>query len=471
MGTNPPVDSDVGTGKLQEPSTTPITKGLHVGEYLIEEKIGAGGMGEVYRAVHPVIGKHVAVKILANVHSRNANVIRRFVLEARSVNEIRHPNLVDIFSFGQLTDGRYYYAMEYLEGRSLGVVLRERGPLRPEEVLPVFLDVLSALEAAHAKGVVHRDLKPDNVFLLADGNGTLSRTKLLDFGLAKLLESNKDEDPVTAAGMAVGTPHYMAPEQCLAKKVDGRTDLYALGIMLYEALTGYLPFTGHGTVEIWEGHVRKMPRPPRALMPDHVSVEVDALILKLLAKSPDKRFQTAAEVTKALSAQIPRRTEKMQVSGGEGASRGSISAVGRAMPSSVKSEDLIGIEEKAAPVQAVALAKPNDARELREILDLEIQIAEPAAASKNPSQVSALNIDLGALQHVEVEPLSPLAAPSTNTNDSSRLVRLRQGSARIAESTENTGMTATRSRTGKGVIVGIVIAVLAVAGAILVLLR
>src|SRR5206468_76390 len=144
---------------------------------------------------------------------------------------IKHPNLVEIYSFGQLTDGRSYYTMEYLHGQSLGVVLRQRGRVPADELLPVFIDVARALEATHAKGVVHRDLKPDNVFLVAGSEGEVARAKLLDFGLAKLVEGEKEAVPLTAAGMAVGTPHYMAPEQCMARKVDGRTDLYSLGVM------------------------------------------------------------------------------------------------------------------------------------------------------------------------------------------------------------------------------------------------
>ena len=346
-------------------TSTPVSPGLHVGEYVIDEEIGAGGMGKVYRAVHPVIGKSVAIKVLSQKMASNPNTIRRFVLEARTVNEIRHPNLVDIFSFGQLTDGRYYYIMEYLEGRSLGEVLRERGRLRPEEIYPVFSDVLRALEATHAKAVVHRDLKPDNVFLVCNPGGDLVRAKLLDFGLAKLIEGGGQQAaPLTGVGMAVGTPHYMAPEQCMARPVDGRTDLYALGVMFYEALTGGKPCTGDTTVAIWEAQVRKAPRPPIELAPETVGLELNRMVLKLLAKDPNDRYQTAGDVLAALGAMSARISSSRRIALGVRRSPAQLGAdVLQAIPSSLNSEQLVPLGATPSPVNV----KNTD--ELRVVLE------------------------------------------------------------------------------------------------------
>jgi serine/threonine-protein kinase len=403
--------SSMGKNALQVPS---IGAGLQVGDYRIEEAVGAGGMGVVYRAVQPSTGKTVAVKVLTSAQARDANAVRRFVLEIRAVNEIRHPNLVEIYSFGQLNDGRYYYVMEYLDGCSLGALMRSRGRLSPEEVLPVFLDVLAALEAAHAKGILHRDLKPDNVFLLRahdDEAGAMSkdgkpaRAKLLDFGLAKLMETSKTGPaPLTAAGMAVGTPQYMAPEQCRAKKLDGRADLYALGVMLYEALTGKLPCDGRSTLEIWEAHVRRIPQRPIELCPGIISPELDSIIMTLLAKSPEERFSSAAAVTAALAGEMNRRPSGVADLGHSIPSGASASQVARALPSSIHTMDLVPIDGVAGPppdqggASAPAAVRPPPVQALRELFKDDLDISEVELDTADPKQVSVLDIDLGMLR-------------------------------------------------------------------------
>jgi serine/threonine protein kinase len=400
---------------------TPISQGLQIGEYAVEDKVGAGGMGVVYRASHRRTGKRVAIKVLSGVNSRDANAVRRFILEIRTLNEIHHPNLVNIFSFGQLTDGRYYYVMEYLEGCSLGALIRGRGRLRPEEALPVFLDVCKALEVTHAKGIVHRDLKPDNVFLVTPREGSKARTaKLLDFGLAKLLEADRTANELTAAGMAVGTPQYMAPEQCKAQRVDARTDLYALGIMLYEALTGTLPFDGTSTLDIWEAHVRRLPRSPAEISPETVTTDLESIIMTLLAKRPDERFQSAAAVAGALATQLEGPEQISLDLASAAASGASASDVARAIPSSINSMHMIplGGAETPAPRQRSA-----EAQGLRQVLaedaDLELDVAEPAMESDNPAQASALDIDLEV-----VEPVRKLPAWATRGGTSARLTKV-----------------------------------------------
>ena len=270
-----------------------------MGEYRIDRVIGTGGMGVVYRATHPLIGKVVAVKVLEGRLADDRTAVQRFTLEARAVNAVRHPNLVDIFSFSQLPDGRWYYVMEYLEGQTLGDRVRGRGRLPVGEALPIFWQVAEALEAVHGKRIVHRDLKPDNVFLVPAAEGP--RVKLLDFGVAKLLEAGTwVTGPRTAHGSTVGTPHYMAPEQARGQAIDGRTDLYALGVMLYQTVTGVLPFDGDNPLEVCRAHVVEAPAPPRQRAPQAVGAALDLVIMKLLAKAPGARFQSAAEVKDAL---------------------------------------------------------------------------------------------------------------------------------------------------------------------------
>jgi serine/threonine protein kinase len=397
---------------------TSLAPGMQIGEYRVEDQIGSGGMGVVYRATAPGTGQSVAIKVLSTAAARSASSVGRFILEVRAVNEIRHPNLVDIFSFGQLTDGRYYYVMEFLEGCSLGALMRARGPLAPAEVLPIFMDVLAALEATHAKGIVHRDLKPDNVFLVPAGPAGGSRGKLLDFGLAKLVEPPAGSPPLTAAGMAVGTPQYMAPEQCKAGKVDGRTDLYALGVMLYEALTGKLPCDGKSTLEIWEAQVRRVPRRPIELA-HGITRELDSLVMTLLAKHPGERFASASVTAQALGRLMrnPQRVPHLPrwASAGDPpspdailarvsarapdlvsmlATGASASDVARAIPSSILSTDVIPLGG-AAPVAVAAEERAEGARSLRALPDPRLAIVEPALAAGNPNQVSARDIDLG----------------------------------------------------------------------------
>jgi serine/threonine-protein kinase len=208
-------------------SDAALGPGTRVGEYVIERQIGEGGMGVVFAAVHPVIGKRVAIKLLTPALAGDATAVQRFIQEARAVNQIGHKNIVDIFGFGQLPSGRHYFVMELLEGRNLKQ--RLQSPLADDEALAILVEVCDALSAAHAAGIVHRDLKPDNIFLVED-----RRVKLLDFGVAKLTEDGLS----TNSGEPIGTPRYMSPEQRHGRPVDLRTDLYALGVMMFEIFGG-----------------------------------------------------------------------------------------------------------------------------------------------------------------------------------------------------------------------------------------
>ncbi len=268
--------------------------GTLIGEYQVERVLGEGGMGSVYGARHPVIGKRVAIKVLKMDLSKDPALVRRFVDEARAVNKIGHPNIIDIFSFGQLPDGRQYFVMEYLEGETLGERLAQ-GAMPADEARRLLLQVCEALEAAHREKVVHRDLKPENIWIARPRHGE-PYVKVLDFGIAKLLES--DTVNVTQTGVALGTPLYMSPEQCLGQGVDHRTDIYAMGVLLYQVYAGRVPFDGRSFAEVLAQQLTATPPPPSQWK--SLSPAVDAVILGCLEKDPAKRPQTAAELGLAL---------------------------------------------------------------------------------------------------------------------------------------------------------------------------
>ncbi|HEX7500937.1 MAG TPA: serine/threonine-protein kinase [Polyangia bacterium] len=379
--------------KLDASLGTKLSEGTKVGEYQIQDRIGEGGMGTVYSAVHPIIGKKVAIKVLSARLAKNKNAICRFVLEARAVNDIQHPGLVDIFSFGRLTDGRHYYVMEFLEGRNLGDVLCERVSLPISEALPIFLEVGRTLVAVHSKGIVHRDLKPENILLLSAVQPGGQKVKLVDFGLAKLVEGVPAHlsagGPRTAAGVNVGTPHYMSPEQCRGQKVDARSDLYALGVLLYETLTGRLPFDGPTPLDIWQAHVEKAPRPPVDLAPTAVSPAMNAIILRLLAKKAAQRIQTAADFCTALDDLDDDGQPKHSASD---------SARLAASHKPVNYDELTTTTEDLPAVQLpeVAFSEEDRRQEIEELRSsLGLHIEEPASDSQEEKQMSALVIDLG----------------------------------------------------------------------------
>ncbi len=275
-----------------------LRPGQHVGEWLIEEPIGKGGFGTVYRAIHPIIGKRVAIKLIAWRYASDQEVIRRFVEEARAVNQIQHRNLIDIFSFGVLDDGRYYYVMEYLEGETLEAMLAGGRRLSPAEACQLFDPIARALDAAHAKGIAHRDLKPENIFIAREPDGDRFPV-LLDFGIAKLLVPDPEVTQITATGVPIGTPTYMSPEQCRGREIDHRTDIYSLGVVLYRALVGHPPFRGDTAMDLMLAHIEG--RPPAAGLGD----VLDAALYAMLAKDPDDRPATASLALERLRQALP----------------------------------------------------------------------------------------------------------------------------------------------------------------------
>jgi serine/threonine-protein kinase len=268
--------------------------GHKVNNYELTRLLGEGGMGAVYLAEHPLLGRKAAVKILKPEFVANQDLVQRFLNEARAANAIHHPNIIDIIDVGLLPEGVPYMMMEFLEGESLASRLQRMQRLPLGEAVKHARQTASALAAAHALGIVHRDLKPDNLFVIPDAqNPGQERIKVLDFGIAKLRPEFSPGTPKTSVGALMGTPAYMSPEQCMGKtaEIDHRSDIYALGIIFYEMLCGQPPFAGQNFGELFLQHVNGVPRPPRSLVPE-IPVHIEAMILKALEKEPSDRIQT-----------------------------------------------------------------------------------------------------------------------------------------------------------------------------------
>jgi eukaryotic-like serine/threonine-protein kinase len=295
-----------GANLSNAPDGQTLEPGLKIGEYILEKKIGEGGMGEVWSAKQPQINKVVAIKFLRQKLVNNDLAVARFMQEARAVNEIQHRNIVDIFSFGELADGRPYFVMEFLKGQSLSAHLSEVGPLPCSEILRIFEQVCDALQAGHELNIIHRDLKPDNLFLVAShrsGRGeALFSIKVLDFGIAKLKTTSGAS--LTDAGATMGTPLYMSPEQYEdAKTVGQSSDIYALGIILFELLTGRTPFyePGDGLGAVLSRQMFTPAVAPSTLVSGrNIPPEVDAIVLKALAKNPKERYLRCLDFYDAL---------------------------------------------------------------------------------------------------------------------------------------------------------------------------
>jgi eukaryotic-like serine/threonine-protein kinase len=276
--------------------------GKSVGNYQIKAKLGEGGMGAVYLGEHPLIGKRVAVKVLLEELSSKEDIVQRFFNEAKAVNDIGHQNIVDIVDFGKMKNDAgggdiVYFIMEFLDGESLAARLRRTG-LSFKETLHVNQQCCSALAASHAKGIVHRDLKPENIYLCPRGNDK-NFVKILDFGIAKLT-GDTGQSHKTRTGLVIGTPTYMSPEQCEGKGlIDHRSDVYSLGVVMYEELTGRVPFPGDGFGEILVAHLTRTPDAPRSLNPD-ISPELEALVLHAIEKDKNRRYQSMAEFEAAV---------------------------------------------------------------------------------------------------------------------------------------------------------------------------
>ncbi len=295
-----------------------------IGNYRLTRVVGQGGMGTVYAAEHVYLQRPVALKILHRRYAMREEAVQQFLHEARAASSIHHPNIVDVLDFGPTADGRVYLAMELLEGRDLESVLDDQGSLTLHRAINVVYQIASALAAAHALGIVHSDLKPANVMLLSrqgrrelirqegtGGNGaprfvvekegTFDFVKILDFGVARVhapgtTPDRRGDEPV------FGTPEYMPPEAALGMSVDGRADIYSLGVLFFEMLTGDVPFSGDSTATVLEKHVAMPPPRPREVAPDaEITPAAEVLILRALSKNPDDRPATMLELRNALA--------------------------------------------------------------------------------------------------------------------------------------------------------------------------
>ena len=286
-----------------EPEGDDPLVGLAFDKYKVISRIGEGGMGLVYEAEHTVIEKRVAMKILREDFSRRPEVVERFRQEAKSASRIGHENIVDISDFGTTPHGSSYFVMEYLEGEDLANVLAREGTLPTDRIAHVLLQCCRALGAAHDKGIVHRDIKPENIFLVSRGNRR-DFVKIVDFGIAKMSDIETEGAPgrkLTKTGMIFGTPEYMSPEQAAGKALDHRVDIYALGVILFEGLTGRVPFVGDSFMGILTQHMFEEAPPLRDVNPRvSTSAEMEMVVYKALAKDPDQRYQTMKELEDAI---------------------------------------------------------------------------------------------------------------------------------------------------------------------------
>jgi eukaryotic-like serine/threonine-protein kinase len=270
--------------------------------YKVLRKLGEGGMGAVYLAEHVVIEKKFALKVLAPELARRPDLVARFLQEARSASRIGHENVIDISDFGQSPDGLVYIAMEFLDGKDLGEIVRGKGAMDWAEAREIVLQICRALRTAHEKGIVHRDMKPENIFLV-QREGQPHFVKILDFGIAKVMGLDPNGPRLTRTGMIFGTPEYMAPEQAEGKDTDHRADIYAVGCILYHLMTGQTPFVAESFMTMLTKHLMEDPVPPSMRRPDlPISPEMDALVLKALEKDRENRWQSMAELLEAVAA-------------------------------------------------------------------------------------------------------------------------------------------------------------------------
>jgi eukaryotic-like serine/threonine-protein kinase len=293
---------------MQNDMQDPLTGQLVAGRYRVVQRLGEGGMGQVYLARHEAIEKPIALKVLKPEYSAKEDIVTRFQQEAISASRIKHPNVVDVFDFGKLDNGCAFLAMELLSGNDLADELMKRGYIETRRALRILLQLCRALSAAHKAGVVHRDMKPDNVFLQRSEEGD-EIVKIVDFGIAQLRKTDDEARSatprrrLTKTGMIFGTPEYMAPEQAAGRGADLRVDIYAVGLILFEMLTGTVPFTGDSFMAVLAAHLNDPVPSMLQYRPDLViSQQLHEVVKRSLAKNPNERFQTMGELAASLLA-------------------------------------------------------------------------------------------------------------------------------------------------------------------------
>jgi serine/threonine-protein kinase len=271
-----------------------------LGQYRLTQQIGAGGMGEVYLAEHQMMKRPVAIKVIRPNRANDPGALARFEREVRATSRLSHWNTIEIFDYGRTADGTFYYVMEYLPGLSIAELIERHGPLAPERAVYLLQQTCDALGEAHALGLIHRDIKPGNIFA-AERGGHYDVAKLLDFGLAKRMISTTDESvQLTGEGSITGSPLYMAPEQATGGEPDARSDVYSLGAVTYYMLTGRPPFPGDNAIKVMIAQASEPVTPPSVYRPD-IPADLEAIVLRCLAKSPSERFQDTASLAAALA--------------------------------------------------------------------------------------------------------------------------------------------------------------------------
>lgn len=266
------------------------------GRFRIIDLLGKGGMGTVYLAEHETLPRRFAIKVLRSEYLANELFVERFRREAIASSRVVHPNVVYITDFGRLPEGNFYIVMEFLEGTGLDKLLESQGRIPLTRALPILIQLADALDHTHKMGVIHRDLKAENV-LLVEERGRVDVVKILDFGIARLMVPDCTNSRITSHGQVFGTPEYMSPEQASDKALDGRSDLYSLGVLGFELVTGQPPFLSENPTDILHAHLQQMPPPPSSLVADsHIPRVFDGVVLRCLAKKPGERYATAGEV-------------------------------------------------------------------------------------------------------------------------------------------------------------------------------
>ena len=299
VSSSQPSFNDESSGAWSNPAASvnkdPNIGKLFGGKYLIERLLGEGGMGKVYLAKHKAIGKRFAIKLLHTDAIKDPEVVERFKVEAQAASSIGNEHIIDITDFAELDDGSTFFVMEYLDGKSLTKLIEELKRIPTTRLVRIAKQLTQGLGAAHTAGIVHRDLKPDNIFLCKRSGGETDFIKILDFGIAKVGAST---NKLTKAGAIFGTPHYMSPEQASGSPIDHRTDIYAIGVILYEAAVGRVPFDADNFMGILTQHMYKAPVPPRAIpeCPPDLPPGLEVIIMRCLRKKPEERYSTMEEL-------------------------------------------------------------------------------------------------------------------------------------------------------------------------------
>jgi tRNA A-37 threonylcarbamoyl transferase component Bud32 len=373
------------------------------GKFRIEELVGQGGMGRVYRARHLTLDRPVVLKMLHRTFSSDPQISQRFQREARAASRLNHPNSIAVLDFGEAEDGTLFMAMEYLAGKDLARLVAEEFPLGEARVVRIGAQILSALSEAHAQGVVHRDLKPENV-MVEPRRAEPDSVKVLDFGIAKITAPGANEPKLTQAGLVCGTPEYMSPEQARGADIDLRSDLYSMGVILYQMATGELPFASDTPVGFLTKHLSEVPVPARQRNPQvEVSAALDQVIAKALEKDPAKRFQSADEMRAALLECAPAAPPVRAAAAAEPRrSRKLFWAFGAAMAIAVAGGGTVvllarkGAEERARQPSAVAPAR---------------EVGSTASAAATPAPTSTATPTPTATP-AATEPPTPTATPA-----------------------------------------------------------